>query len=146
MVNEGVTTVTFFATDVAGNIEPPQSLTVRIDKTRPVISGMPVNCTLWPPNHELVTVGTVTAADALSGLTAGFLQVKGTSNEGSGDSQLPDIVVTPNGTGGFVIQLRAERSGNGNDRVYNLTATVVDLAGNTAAATANCIVPHDKGK
>jgi len=55
-------------------------------------------------------------------------------------------VVTPNGTGGFVVQLRAERSDDGNDRVYNLTATVSDLAGNTAATTTNCTVPHDKGK
>ena len=107
---------------------------------------MPAGCSLWPPDHKLVTVGTVTAADALSGLAAGSLQVKGTSNEGSGDPQSPDIVITPNGTGGFVIQLRSERSGNSNDRVYNLTATVSDLAGNAAVATANCTVPHDKGK
>jgi hypothetical protein len=146
VVNEGVTTIHFFATDVAGNVEPPTSLTVRIDKTRPVISGMPAGCSLWPPNHELVTVGTVTASDALSGVAAGSLQVKGTSNEGSDDPHSPDIVITPNGVGGFVIQLRAERSGKGNDRVYNLTATVGDLAGNTAVATANCTVPHDKGK
>ena len=146
LVNEGVTTIHFFATDVAGNIESPQSLTVKIDKTRPVISGMPAGCSLWPPNHKLVTVGTVTAADALSGLAAGSFQVTGTSNEGSGDPQSPDIVVTPNGTGGFVVQLRAERSGNGNGRVYSLTATASDLAGNTATATATCTVPHDKGK
>src|SRR6266568_4886871 len=97
LINEGVTTINFFATDVAGNIESSQSLTVKIDKTRPVISGMPAGCSLWPPNHKLVTVGTVTAADVLSGLVAGSLQVKGTSNEGSGDPQSPDIVVTPNG-------------------------------------------------
>jgi Phosphodiester glycosidase len=144
LVNEGVTTITFFATDVAGNSESPQSLTVKIDKTRPVISGMPTGCTLWPPNHKLVTVGTVTAADALSGLAPGSFQVTGTSNEGPGDPQSPDIVVTPNGSGGFVVQLRADRSGNSNDRVYNLTATASDLAGNTATATANCTVPHDK--
>jgi len=146
VVTEGVTTVQYSATDVAGNIESSQSLTVKIDKTRPVISGMPAGCSLWPPNHKLVTVGTVTAADVLSGLIAGSLQVKGTSNEGSGNPQSPDIVVTPNGTGGFVVQLRAERSGSGNDRVYNLTATVSDLAGNIAAAAASCTVPHDKGK
>ena len=146
LVNEGATTISFFATDVAGNSEPSQSLTVRIDKTRPVISGMPTRCSLWPPNHELVTVATVTAADTLSGLTPGSLQVKGTSNEGGGDSQSPDIVITPNGIGGFVVQLRAERSGNGNDRIYNLTATVTDLAGNTASVTTNCAVPHDQGK
>jgi hypothetical protein len=145
LVNEGLTTIHFFATDVAGNGESSQSLTVKIDKTRPVISGMPVGCSLWPPNHKLVTVGTVTASDALSGLAPGSFQVTGTSNEGPGDPQSPDIVVTPNGSGGFVVQLRADRSGNSNDRVYNLTATASDLAGNTATATANCTVPHDKG-
>ena len=88
----------------------------------------------------------MTPVDALSGLAAGSLQVKGTSNEESGDSQSPDIVITPNGAGGFVVQLRAERSGNGNGRVYSLAATVADQAGNTGAAKANCTVPHDKGK
>ena len=37
-------------------------------------------------------------------------------------------------------------SGNGNGRVYSLTATVGDLAGNTADRDGNLIVPHDKGK
>ena len=146
LFNQGVTTITFFATDVAGNVEPPQGLTVRIDKTQPVILGMPAGCSLWPPNHKLVTVGTVTATDALSGVAVGSLQVKGTSSEGAGGPQSPDIVITPNGTGGFVVQLRAERSGNSIDRVYSLTATVSDLAGNLAAATSNCTVPHDQGK
>jgi Phosphodiester glycosidase len=146
LINEGVTTISFFAADVAGNIESSQSLTVRIDKTRPVISGMPVDCSLWPPNHGLVTVGTVRAVDALSGLAPGSFQVTGTSNEGPGDAQSPNVVVTPNGTGGFVVQLRAERSGGGNGRTYTLSATASDLAGNTATATATCTVPHDQRK
>jgi hypothetical protein len=107
---------------------------------------MPVGCSLWPPNHELVTVGTVTAADALSGLAPGSFQVTGTSNEGPGDAQSPNVVVTPNGTGGFVVQLRADRLGGGNGRTYSLSATASDLAGNTATATANCTVPHDQRK
>lgn len=146
VVNPGVTTITFFATDVAGNVEAAQTLTVRIDKTRPVISGMPPSCSLWPPNHQLVTVATVTAADSLSGIAANSLQVQGTSSEGANDPHSPDVVVTPDGSGGFVVQLRAERTGNGGDRVYSLTASVADRAGNTATATASCIVPHDKGK
>ena len=32
---EGISVVTFYATDVAGNVEAPQTLTVRIDKTAP---------------------------------------------------------------------------------------------------------------
>jgi len=144
--NEGITTISFFATDVAGNIEAVQTLEVRIDKTRPAILGMPASCSLWPPNHKLVTVGTVTASDVLSGLTNGALQVKVTSNQASGDPKSPDVVITPNGTGGFVVQLRAERSGNDGDRVYLVTATAGDLAGNTSTVTAGCTVPHDQGK
>jgi hypothetical protein len=145
LVNEGVTSVRFFATDVAGNVESPQTLTVKIDKTRPLISGMPAGCSLWPPNHNLVTVGTVTATDALAGLAPDLFQVSGTSSEGPLDPQSPDIVISPNSAGGFVVQLRAERSGNGEGRVYTLTATATDLAGNSTTSTARCTVPHDKG-
>jgi len=140
---EGVTTISYFATDVAGNSEAPQSLTIRIDKNRPVISGMPgPGCKLWPPNHKLVQVGNVTAADALSGLAAGSLMVTGASNEPIDPSD-PAIVVSPNGSGGFVVQLEADRLGSGAGRIYTLTATAADLAGNVATSTATCTVPHD---
>jgi phosphodiester glycosidase len=141
---EGVTTVRYFATDVAGNIESTVSLTVKIDKTVPVISGMPkVGCSLWPPNHKLVQVATVTAADALSGI--GGFTVTGTSNEPN-DPNDPEIVITPNGSGGYVVQLQAERLGTGSGRVYTLRATATDLAGNMVTATATCTVPHDQSK
>jgi hypothetical protein len=45
---------------------------------------------------------------------------------------------------GVVGQLRVERDGNG--RVYSLTATTADLAGNVATAMATCTVPHDQQK
>jgi len=101
-------------------------------------------CTLWPPNHKLVQVATVTAADALSGLAAGSFKLTGVSNEPS-DPDDPQIVITPNRSGGFIVQLQADRLGTGNGRVYTLTATAADLAGNPATATATCTVPHDQG-
>jgi hypothetical protein len=103
-------------------------------------------CALWPPNHKLVQVATVTAADALSGLAPGSLMVTGTSNEPSADPNDPEIVITPNGSGGFVVQLQADRLGTGNGRIYTLNATATDLAGNAATKTATCTVPHDQGK
>jgi hypothetical protein len=142
---EGVTTVRYFATDVAGNIESAESLTVKIDKTAPLISGMPAaGCILWPPNNQLVQVGTVAAADALSGVGIGGITVTGASNEPSDPSD-PDIVITPNRSGGYVVQLRAQRLGTGSGRIYTLKATATDLAGNMASATATCSVPHDQG-
>lgn len=117
-----------------------------LDTTLPVISGMPARgCTLWPPNHKMVQVATVTAADAQSGIAPASFKVTGSSNEPS-DPKAPDIVITPNGAGGFVVQLRADRSGKAKDRIYTLTATATDLAGNLATATATCTVPHDQGK
>lgn len=120
-------------------------ITIKIDKTPPTISGMPApGCTLWPPNHKLVQVATVTASDALSQPVPGSLLVTGTSNEpenglGDGDTA-PDIVVT-----GGIVQLRAERSGAGAGRIYTLTARAADLAGNAASVTATCTAPKDRG-
>ncbi len=45
---EGTTTVSYAATDKAGNAEAPQSLTVKLDKTDPAVTGMPSHCLLWP--------------------------------------------------------------------------------------------------
>ena len=141
---EGSTTITYFATDNAGNVEQAKTLTVKIDKTPPVISGMPAaGCTVWPPNHKLVRVAVVAASDALSGLAPGSFTVTGTSNEPIDPSD-PAIVITPNGSGGFVVQLQADRLGTGNGRVYALTAAASDLAGNTATVTVACTVPHDQ--
>ncbi len=113
----------------------------------PVISGMPgPGCSLWPPNHKLVQVATVTAADAVSGgLAPGSFNVTGTSNEPSNDPNDPEIVITPDGSGGFVVQLQAERLGTGTGRIYTLTATASNTDGVTTTSTATCTVPHDQG-
>ncbi|PYU52746.1 MAG: hypothetical protein DMG48_05580 [Acidobacteria bacterium] len=140
---EGMTTLNYFGTDNAGNAEQSKALTVQIDKTPPVVSGMPASgCTLWPPNGRMVEVAAVTAADALSGVAPGSFQLTGSSNEPS-DPSNPDVVITPNGSGGYVIQLRARRLGSGTGRIYTLNATATDLAGNTVTSTATCSVPRD---
>ena len=111
--------------------------------TAPVISGLPAaGCTLSPANHKLVQVATVTASGSQSGLVS--FEVTGTSNEPPG-SHDPDIVITGAGLEPRVVQLRAERLGTLGDRIYTLTATAKDLAGNTATAKATCTVPHDQG-
>src|SRR5262249_28666661 len=120
------------------------SITIKIDATAPSIAGLPTACSLWPPNQKIVTVATITAGDALSGLLAGSLQVGGTSNEPT-DPLNPDIAITPK-SGGFTVQLRADRLGEGNGRIYTLTAQAKDRAGNTAYGTAACVVPHDQGQ
>lgn len=136
---EGVMNVSYEAVDNAGNTETAKTLALKIDKTAPVISGMPaVGCTLSPAKHQMVTVGTVGGSDALSGLAS--LNVSATSNEpdsGTGGGDLPGDIVITNGT----VQLRAERAPNGKGRTYTITATAIDVAGNASTATASCFVP-----
>src|SRR5262249_35714772 len=45
---EGITTLTYYAVDNAGNKETGKTLTVRVDHTRPVVLGLPSKCSLWP--------------------------------------------------------------------------------------------------
>lgn len=141
---EGMTTVEFFATDNAGNREAPQQHVVRIDRSSPSISGMPApGCTLWPPNHKLVTIASISAADLGAGLVPGSLRISATSSEpanaeGDGNTSA-DIVID-----GGRVSVRPERSGGGAGRTYTVTAEAEDLAGNTTRVQATCVVPHDQ--
>jgi hypothetical protein len=75
---------------------------------------------------------------------AGSFQVHATSNEPMGPG---DVAVTEDENGGLIVELRAERSGASKaGRVYHLTATARDLAGNEVTGTASCIVPHDNDR
>lgn len=68
---EGKTTITYFATDIAGNAEAPHMLTVQIDKTPPTISATatpPPNVHGW--NNTDVTAS-FACSDSLSGLAPG---------------------------------------------------------------------------
>jgi hypothetical protein len=101
---------------------------------------------LWPPNHKYVDVtATVVVADNFDpNPTVTLLSV--TSNEpdnGLGDGDTPnDIVIVDD----FTFQLRAERSGTGEGRVYTITYQVSDACGNTTTASAEVIVPKSNSK
>ena len=142
---EGVTTVTYFAVDRAGNAEAPRTLRVAIDRTPPAITGMPAaSCNLWPPNNKMVEVATVLAADGTSGLAA--FSVAAVSNEAPTKPNESDMMI---GGGGFEphkVSLRASRLGSGMGRVYTVTATATDIAGNSTTSSASCVVPLSQGK
>jgi len=105
--------------------------------------------TLWPPNHKMVNIviKVSTNNDSVKPLT---LTASVTSNEpqnGLGDGDMaPDWTapVIDQANGVITLQLRAERSGNGNGRVYTVFVTATDFSGNTSTASVEIIVPHDK--
>ena len=141
---QGTSVLSYFATDDAGNAEQTHKLTVKIDETPPVISGLPASgCSIWPPNHRMVQVATVTASDSLSGLAPGTFLITGTSNEPPSSEEIW-ISQTGSGSGSYSIKLQADRSGKGTGRVYTLTAAASDLAGNKTVSKAACLVPHDQ--
>lgn len=134
LASEGDYDVSYFALDLLGNREPVQTLRIRIDRTPPNVSGLPEDpCLLWPPNGRMVTVAHVVGTDALSGvadLTAGV----------TADEPIAGDVLVDGGT----VQVRAFRDGEGDGRVYTVTATVTDAAGNASAGQGTCTVPHDQ--
>ncbi len=131
------------AVDLAGNTADLAVGGINIDKTPPVLTGLPASCVLSPPNHAMVLVGTASASDELSGLVPGSFTVTATSSEpadATGDGRTsPDIEVI-----GGEIRLRAERAGSGPGRTYTLGASASDLAGNIGTSAAVCTVPRGR--
>jgi hypothetical protein len=121
------------------------------DTTAPSLAPTSSLNMLWPANHELVPV-TIWANGADNGGGNLFLTARVESSEpldaaGDGSTE-EDYVVTPpdNAAGTVLVQLRAERSGTGDGRVYTVTITATDTSGNSSEAKVNIRVPHDKRK
>ncbi|MDH3426057.1 MAG: ExeM/NucH family extracellular endonuclease, partial [Acidimicrobiia bacterium] len=110
------------------------------ETTAPAVEVTASPDSLWPPNHKYADVTTtVDVTDADPNATVTLLSV--TSNEpddGLGDGDTPnDIVIVDD----FTFQLRAERSGTGEGRVYTITYEVTDACGNSTIASATVTVP-----
>jgi hypothetical protein len=64
--------------------EAPQTRTVNIDKTPPIIAGMPnPHCVLWPPNGVWHHVASISALDGLSGVAEDSLRIAVDISDGS---------------------------------------------------------------
>ncbi|TRX33260.1 HYR domain-containing protein [Flavobacterium sp. ZT3R18] len=141
----GVTTVTYTAKDLAGNIATC-SFTVTITDTQaPVILAQFLDKTcLWPPDHKLVDVYIVNKATDNCAVTC---EVACVSNEPNvlGDGNTEQDVYTNVGGDPYHLQLRAERSGLNADigRIYTITYKVKDASGNTAIQTNEVTVAHN---
>jgi hypothetical protein len=143
----GSYTIGYRATDPSGNTGAATRL-VNVNDTVPPVIKVKGPFVLAPPNHKY---DSFTIADLVRSVTdsctpglgiADAVITKVSSDEpenGIGDGNtLDDIVI---GADCRSTQLRVERSGAGNGRVYTITLHVQDLAGNRSEATVKVLVP-----
>jgi hypothetical protein len=148
VVTEGTNHIEYKSVDNAGNEETEKTLNIQLDKTAPTINVVLDKTSLFPPNHQLVTVhASVYSSDTTSDIDSVVL-TSITSNEpdnglGDGDTK-NDIQDAQYGTLDTSFNLRAERSGNGSGRVYTITYTATDKAGNQTIVKVTVTVPHNK--
>jgi hypothetical protein len=98
---------------------------------------------LWPPNHKMVPVNIIGVIDSTGNpaeitITA-ITQDEPVNGLGDGD-QSPD----GEGVGLSTAQVRAERSGLGNGRVYAISFLAQDGSGARCQGSVNVYVPHDR--
>jgi hypothetical protein len=103
----------------------------------------PSASTLWPPNHMLVSVSVTGIfdpdGDAVTTTITGVTQDEPLKGLGSGQT-CPDAF----GVGTPAAQLRAERDGTADGRVYHLSFTATDSAGKSCTGVVSVCVPHDQ--
>jgi hypothetical protein len=142
---------TWTFTDAAGNSSSVEQTIVVYDDTPPVLAAITNPIILRPPNHKYHTITLedvfVSVTDNCSELTIDdvFITMVSSDEEenatGEGDGNTwDDIVIAPDCNG---VDLRAERYGGGNGRVYTLTLSVSDEKGNNTTTFCEVHVPHD---
>ena len=149
----GTYVLTYNASDDSGNAADSVQRTVTVvDTTAPTITLNSFSPSMWPPNHKYTTfqltqfvTGASDSCDTSIDLADVVIE-KVTSDEaensGGDGNTLNDIIIAANCKS---VQLRSERSGGGNGRVYTITFKVTDASGKVGFATAKVKVPHNNG-
>ena len=147
----GTTTVTLTVCD--GELTDADTVDINIvDTTPPEITLSDESIVLWPPNHKYHTIEITDFVISVTDICDSDVDVDDviitsvSSDEpedvkGGGDGNtLDDIVIVDEQT----VDLRAERQGSGNGRVYTINFKVTDKSENTATGSFQVSVPHDK--
>jgi beta-propeller repeat-containing protein len=94
---------------------------------------------LWPPNGQLVPISIRGVTDPDGDPIA--ITVTGVRQDEPLSGRSPDA----SGIGTPAVQLRADRAGGGDGRVYHLSFTATDPQGASCTGTVTVCVPHDQG-
>jgi hypothetical protein len=141
----GTTTVTFTATDTAGNTTTGTTTVTIVDTTPPSIGTVAATpSVLWPPEHMMMPITVAVSVSDLCDAAPACRIVSVQSNEpveglGDGDTGLDWEI-----SGDLTVNLRAERSGTGSTRVYTITVRCTDASGNSSTRAVTVTVPHDQ--
>ena len=163
----GTTTVTLTISD-PGGLSNTDEVDITVEDTTPPDLSVSVSPeALWPPNHKYhtisLTVSTNDACDASLDITATVISNESDDANGNGDGKTTgDIKVTMAGGGVLLssnavpevafgpvndqLELRSERSGKGEGRVYTIAVTATDGSEQSSSETVSVTVGHDKGK
>lgn len=140
----GDTPVTLLVTDETGLSDSCWAIVTVEDKEAPIIENVTSNPdALWPPNHKMVQVNVNVLASDNCDTEPACSIVSVSSNEhvnGLDDGNTsPDWEVT----GDLTVNLRAERSGTKDGRIYTITVECIDDSENNSTETVDVIVPID---
>ncbi len=98
---------------------------------------------IWPPNHTLVPIGVDGVSDHdgddVTINIASIFQDEPTNGGGDGDTDIDGF-----GVGTTVAEVRAERSGGGNGRIYHIGFTATDTWGANCSGEITVAVPHNQ--
>jgi len=147
-LSAGNHTVTVTTTGACGS--ETQTATLTVNNGTPVITLSSTSATMWPPNHQYQTFNVTDFVASASSSCDSSVDIndvviqKVSSDElqenpaGADGNTLNDIVIAANCKS---VQLRRERDGNLNGRVYTITFKVTDSFGNSTTATVKVSVP-----
>ena len=135
----GTTNVTVTANRLNGTSDSCNFNVTVNDVQFPAVSTPTANPdTLWPPNHQMADVMVNYTATDNCPLTCTLSVSSNEPVDGLGDGDTaPDWQVIDD----HHVQLRVERSGKGNGRIYTITTTCVDASNNTTTKTSTVLIP-----
>jgi hypothetical protein len=140
---EGFYTLTFDVTDKDGGFGSDSLLVEVLNRPPDCSNAGPSVDILWPSNHKFVSIDVVGVTDPEGDPIVitidSIFQDEAVDALGSGNTA-PD----GQGVGTSTAEVRAERAGGENGRVYHISFTADDGHGGSCSSVALVGVPHDK--
>jgi hypothetical protein len=135
--------------DAFAQMDESETTAAVVDTTPPELAISVAPTTLWPPNHKLVPIMVTVATSDICDTSPTIRLLSITSNEspnGNGDGNTSsDVAGASFGQDDREFMLRAERSGNGNGRVYTITYEAADDSGNATVRQTSVSVAKSQG-